>query len=322
MQYLSVNEAFNDLVSKIFHVGMELSPRGLKSKEILCPRVEIVDPTCRYVTNLKRMTDLIYAFGEFFWYLSADNTLDFISYYAPSIRRFSDDGETLNSAYGYLMLKKHGNQIKKIVSILNEDKYSRQAVVLLREPKDVFLKTKDSVCTVYLHFFVRNNKLDLIVHMRSNDLFVGFLYDTFCFTMFQEIVANLLNIRIGRYYHIADSLHIYEKWYSFSENIFDFSRDDFSLGKMEFDRTEDKTSFLKKLCDIEKTIRTAKKEETLLEFFDMDLPNYWRQIFAILLIYKAIKSSFSGLVVNKALDVIENNWFFKEYIYMKYGISY
>jgi len=318
----SVNDAFTGLSSYIMRNGEIVRPRDIECKEILCPRIEIANPIYRYATNLRRMTDLIYAFGEFFWYLSADNSLDFITYYAPSICKFSDDKKTLNSAYGYLMFKKYGDQIKRIVSILKEDRYSRQAVVLLREPKDVYLKTKDSICTVYLHFFIRNNKLELIVHMRSNDLFVGFLYDTFCFTMFQEIVASLLNIEIGRYYHIADSLHIYEKWYDISKSMLDSSTDAFSLGKMEFDESEDKMIFLKKLCNIEKRIRTAEKEEILLELFNIELPNYWKQIFAILSLYKAIKSNFSGAIVNKALDIVDDNWFFKKYVYVKYGISY
>lgn len=49
------------------------------------------------------------------------------------------------------------------------------------------------------------------MNMRSNDIFLGFPYDTFNFTMWQEYVACKLNVEIGTYTHIANSLHFYEK---------------------------------------------------------------------------------------------------------------
>lgn len=51
----------------------------------------------------------------------------------------------------------------------------------------------------------------MIVNMRSNDIFLGFPYDVFNFTMWQEYVSCKLNIEIGTYTHIVNSLHFYEK---------------------------------------------------------------------------------------------------------------
>jgi thymidylate synthase len=46
--------------------------------------------------------------------------------------------------------------------------------------------------------------------MRSNDAFIGLPHDIFCFTMFQELVANALGVELGCYKHLVGSLHIYE----------------------------------------------------------------------------------------------------------------
>ena len=37
----------------------------------------------------------------------------------------------------------------------------------------------------------------LVVHMRSNDVFMGFPHDVFAFTMIQEILANDLGVKLG-----------------------------------------------------------------------------------------------------------------------------
>lgn len=50
--------------------------------------------------------------------------------------KLSDDGITANSAYGYILQKKHGfNQIEKIIELLKVDPYSRRAVMNINVPK-------------------------------------------------------------------------------------------------------------------------------------------------------------------------------------------
>ena len=71
--------------------------------------------------------------------------------------------------------------------------------------------TKDVTCTFILQFFIRNNKLDLIVNMRSNDLMFGTTYDVFMFTFLQELMAAELGIDVGVYKHVANNMHIYMK---------------------------------------------------------------------------------------------------------------
>jgi len=54
-------------------------------------------------------------------------------------------------------------------------------------------------------------KLDIIVHMRSNDVVWGFsAVNVTNFSIFQWIMADLLGMEVGNYYHIADNMHYYE----------------------------------------------------------------------------------------------------------------
>jgi len=70
--------------------------------------------------------------------------------------------------------------------------------------------TNDHICTTSVQFLVRDSKLHLITTMRSNELNFGFRTDVVFFTMLQEIMASLLNVAMGTYYHNVGSLHVKE----------------------------------------------------------------------------------------------------------------
>lgn len=217
----SANEAWIKILRALKAEGDEVSPRGLKIKEIRNCSVCIMEPKKRLITNPIRQMSLPYAFGELIWYLTGDNKLETMQYYSKRMKNFSDDGETLNSAYGYRIFGKHEkigfDQWENVVRLLKEDRDSRQAIVHLHTPNNQ--KTKDEVCTLTLQFMIRHDKLEMFVNMRSNDVVWGFTYDMFNFTIIQELIANELGIEVGLYYHNAASMHIYEKDWNMLEDI-------------------------------------------------------------------------------------------------------
>jgi thymidylate synthase len=230
----SANEAFLKLFNTLQTVGITSSPRGHKIKELIDVSLIISNPRNRIITCPERHFDLGYAFGELSWYLSKRNDLDTMQYYSKFMKDMSDDGKTLNSAYGYRIFGLHEkigfNQFKNVIQILKQDKDSRQAVIHLHTPNNE--KTKDEVCTMSLQFIVRENKLHMITNMRSNDLVLGFAYDVFAFTMLQEIIANELGLDIGEYCHNVGSMHYYEDNYYHDEKVINF-RQNFDFGEMK-----------------------------------------------------------------------------------------
>ena len=68
----------------------------------------------------------------------------------------------------------------------------------------------DTPCTYAVQFTVVDNKLDMCVTMRSNDLWFGFCNDQYCFSKLQEMVSERTGYEIGTYYHFAHNLHLYE----------------------------------------------------------------------------------------------------------------
>lgn len=169
----------------------------------------IRDPRQNIIGGVRNMS-VKYAVGELLWYLSGSDRLADIEPYAKFWRNISDDGEYLNSAYGYRIHTKFGfDQWEHVKKLLTADPLSRQAVIHIKDASNV--PTKDTPCTVALQYNIRENKLHATTFMRSNDIWLGFPYDVFAFTCLQIKMAMELGVEVGTYTHISGSLHLYER---------------------------------------------------------------------------------------------------------------
>lgn len=115
----------------------------------------------------------------------------------------------LNKVYGY-QIKKYNNNINQIDYCINEIKNNtRRAIITLWNPSD--LKEQALPCCYTQMNFVRvNNKLNLSVHFRSSDLFLGLPYDIIIMALFLYTIAkecNLVPNLLGL--NLADA-HIYK----------------------------------------------------------------------------------------------------------------
>ena len=196
--------------------------------EVINAITVIEDPTRCILKSSIRNLPMRYMIGELLWYLSGKPTLDGIQLYTHAWDRMSDDGERVNSNYGariqHAICEYSGNpfdQLKMVEQMLTNDPASRQAVIHIKQPRDlVHHPSKDVNCTVCLQFFIREGKLYMTTYMRSNDLWMGFPNDVFQFTAIQIYLAMRLHVGLGTYTHIAGSLHLYERDYLKSlENI-------------------------------------------------------------------------------------------------------
>lgn len=183
--------------------------------EIINAVTVLSNPTNNIMKNDVRKLSMKYAIGEMLWYMSGKPLLKEIQKYGRGWDRMSDDGETVNSNYGWCIKKKYGfDQYKYVKDLLMRDSQTRQAVIHIKEPRNTLENpTKDLNCTVCLQFFVREGKLYMTTYMRSNDLWMGFPYDVFQFTCLQVLLSMELGLELGTYTHIAGSLHLYKRDY-------------------------------------------------------------------------------------------------------------
>jgi thymidylate synthase len=172
------------------------------------------------------------------------------------------------------------NQFLGVVETLKKDKDSRQAICHINLPSDVKnlldQGTKDFPCTLNLAFFIREDKLHLIVTMRSNDAVTGFTVDLFQFTMMQEMMLCLLkstypDLELGYYYHTAYSMHLYERnWEMANSIVADYQLSLFEsenipdpvvMQTMEFLDYNNIWDEVNQMIEIEKQIRHTKEPE-------------------------------------------------------------
>ena len=93
--------------------------------------------------------------------------------------------------------------------IFRRRKDTRHAAISIYDAKEHKFYSKDTPCTYAIQFTIVDNRLNMAVLMRSNDLWYGFCNDQYCFSMIQKLVADRLDIKVGEYYHYAHNLHLY-----------------------------------------------------------------------------------------------------------------
>jgi len=225
--YDGFTECYLDLARQIYNDYDYISkPRNQTVKEKLGMKFTILNPRKRIPHVKSRKFSMHYMIAELLWYISGSNSTEWISNYSSFWKHISDDGTTANSAYGSRIFKKHDRISNKefvqwdyIIKELKDDPDSRRAVIHIRSPADSIHAKLDVPCTLSLQFFIRNGKLHQVVSMRSSDLILGIAYDIPAFTFLQEMLALELDVGLGTYTHISNSLHIYEKHFEMVEEI-------------------------------------------------------------------------------------------------------
>ena len=148
-----------------------------------------------------------YAEREWQWYLSGDPNAEEISKKAPIWNHHMDENGEVRSNYGWQWKRK--NQLDYIVNKLMGNPSTRHAAITIYDAKEWPTYQHDTPCTYAVQFTILNDKLNMSVLMRSNDLWFGFCNDQYCFSLLQKKVAKELNIEIGEYYHFAHNFHLY-----------------------------------------------------------------------------------------------------------------
>ena len=207
-KFKNANEAFNFYYGTIPYEGTKFD----NTMAMFNQGFTIENPLDRIITNEARNFNLEYAEAEWQWYLSGEPTIDTLgSIYGkiPQIwKKMADENGKVNSNYGAQW--ERGWQLDKVVAMLKNNPNTRQAAISIYDGKEISSYKYDTPCTYAVQFTVVNNKLNMCVTMRSNDLWFGFCIDQYCFSKLQELVSERTGYEMGTYYHFAHNLHIYE----------------------------------------------------------------------------------------------------------------
>ena len=208
--FKKANDAYEYYHDKIIREGEDFGD----TKALFNIGFYIENPMDNFIENKERNWKLEYAEAEWQWYMSGDRNIKKLGQIygkVPEIwKRMADNQGNVNSNYGWQW--KRNDQIGAVVHMLNEYPDTRQAAISIYDAKEWDKYQHDTPCTYAVQFTILDDKLNMSVVMRSNDLWYGFCNDQYQFSKLQEnVLRRLLNkdIKMGDYFHFAHNLHLY-----------------------------------------------------------------------------------------------------------------
>ena len=206
-RFKNADKAFSYYKKQILDYGVDFD----NTKALFNVGFTIVNPMDNWIKCSQRKWKYNYAESEWQWYLTGLPNVKMLGEIygkVPEIwERMANEEGYVNSNYGYQWQRHY--QLDIVVDMLKKNPNTRQATISIFDGKEREKYDKDTPCTYAIQFTILNNKLNMCVTMRSNDLWYGFCNDQYCFSKLQLMVADKLGIRLGEYYHFAHNLHLY-----------------------------------------------------------------------------------------------------------------
>jgi len=107
------------------------------------------------------------------------------------------------------------NQVQDMIETLRRDPYSKAVVAMTWHPADELLrKHKSSPCLVLVQAMVQDEKLNLTVFIRSNDMVQGFPENAYGMAAIQKEIAGAIQVPCGLLAIISGSAQIYNNYYA------------------------------------------------------------------------------------------------------------
>lgn len=264
--------------------GRSIHPRKGAAKELIGTLIQISNPRAR-LSRTETRGKLFSGLGELCWYLAGNQDLEFIRHYIKDYENFAENGK-LFGGYGPRLFDWAGlNQFRNVAKAL-QSKDTRQAVIQLFDRNDIVEEHEDVPCTCTLQFMLREGRLNLLTCMRSNDAYLGFPHDVFCFTMLQEIMASALSVDMGIYKHFVGSFHLYEKDFDDSEQFLGEGLQSTVGSEMPPMPAGDPFPAINTLLRAERSLRESGiVDESWIESIDP----YWADLIRLLKVYWAKK---------------------------------
>ena len=264
---MTFKEEWLKLIRDLYFGGQPFSPRGQKTLELEDYMFNL-DTRNMFCNFKERKLSTKYLVAELAWYLNGDPNDMRMEHYASMWGNIKNqDAPFFHSNYGEYIFRE--NQFDYCLQQLKADKDTRQACIIINRPNVMMSPTKDKICTYAINFRIRNDKLNMSVCMRSNDIIFGATIDVFQFLVIYDMMFVCLqdsyeNLKRGRYNHKADSFHVYERHFKMLESILDENNGS-SSSFTEIDCPEiysaGEAGFLKEwLPDFEERIRIGKIE--------------------------------------------------------------
>ena len=158
-----------------------------------------------------------YVQRELDWYKSKSLYVKDIPGKTPTIwEQVADKDGKINSNYGWaIWSKENGEQYFKVYHALAYNRDSRRAVMIYNRPSmhvDYCANgMSDFMCTNAVQYLIRDDVLEVVVQMRSNDVVFGYSNDFAWQNHVAELLRNSLRCHSTKIIWNVGSLHVYER---------------------------------------------------------------------------------------------------------------
>ena len=158
---------------------------------------------------------------EIDWYESQSTNIFDLDADPPKAWKYTanDHGE-INSNYGHLIFSdKYFAQYYQVADELIRNPDSRRAIMIYNRPS-IWCEfdengKNDFICTNAHTYYIRKNKLNVVVQMRSNDLIFGYRNDyawaKYVLESLQQDLKTSLDVELGNIYWQVQNLHVYSR---------------------------------------------------------------------------------------------------------------
>lgn len=231
MQVLVVNnvtEALGRGIDYLLKDGVEEDSRNgtvLVAPGPVC--TVYLNPLQRVLFSPVRDANPFFHLMESLWMLAGRNDIAWPQLFNQRFKEYSDNGYTAWGAYGWRWFDFFGyDQISAVIDELRKNPKSRRCVVSMWNAwveyagdekedltADLHVATtggKDVPCNTHIYFDIRNDRLNMTVCNRSNDIIWGaYGANAVHMSILQEYMANILGVEVGEYRQFSNNYHAY-----------------------------------------------------------------------------------------------------------------
>ena len=222
----NVNDAWPKAITLIDMYGVPEPSRAGPVRVAPWPVVtNYAQPMQRVLFDPIRDANPIFHLHEALWMLAGQNDATWLDQFVSDFSaRFAEEDGQMHGAYGYRWRRHFENpnaytntaldQLQKVISILQADAHSRQAVIQMWDaPCDLgVVGLKDRPCNTQIYLRIQKNALDLGVTCRSNDIVWGcYGANVVHFSILQEyLAARIGGVGVGTMTQFSWNWHMYD----------------------------------------------------------------------------------------------------------------
>jgi hypothetical protein len=180
-----------------------------------------------YQFSNEKLGRIDYHYADLFyqWMIGGCTDNDIILKDYPGVARFMEKPKSadlpanFNTFYGPRILQ----QLPHIEKELSQYPDTRRAVISILEKDDLLLLDRDETlefpCCESATFFIRNDQLNIHLHMRSQNMGQVLKLDMYLWGRFTCELAERLKLKLGHFSSSVTSAHIFEKDIQYIKSI-------------------------------------------------------------------------------------------------------